>query len=100
MHSDVDQDETSTTGLTPDSEMFTVLSAEAARVAGEEVQPRKPLRVRSCTDAANTSQGRTNKNDAKKKDVCFNESFFPRAEPSRRNPGSVLRSHGQRVLAC
>ena len=35
MHSDVDQYGTSTTGLTPDSELFTVLSAEA----GEEVQP-------------------------------------------------------------
>ena len=41
VHSDVGQCETSTTGLTPDSGLFTVLSAEAARVAGEEVQPRK-----------------------------------------------------------
>ena len=47
MHSDAEQYETSTTELTPDSELFTVLSAEAARVAGEGVQPRKPSRVRS-----------------------------------------------------
>ena len=59
-HSDVDQCETSTTGLTTGSELFTVLPAEAARVAGEEVQPRKLSRVRCCTDAADTSQGRTN----------------------------------------
>ena len=59
MHSDVDQYETSTTGLTPDSELFTVLPAEAARVAGEDVQPRKPSGVRSSTCVASTGQGRT-----------------------------------------
>ena len=53
MHSDVDQCETSTTGLTPDF-------AEVARVAGEEVQSRKPSRVRSSAGATYTSQGKTN----------------------------------------
>ena len=59
MHSVVDQYVTSTTGSTPDSELFTVLPAEAARVTGEEVQPRKPSRVRSSTDVTYTSEGRT-----------------------------------------
>ena len=60
MHSDVDQCETSTTGLTADLELFTVLPAEAARVTGEEVQPRKPSRVRSSTDETYTCQVSTN----------------------------------------
>ena len=100
-HSDVDQYEMSTTGLTPDSELFTLLSAEAARVAGEEVQPRKPSRVRSCTDAADTCQGRTNtypKATRRRRAWAApppQRVVFP--EPSRHNPGSVLRSHTQRV---
>ena len=102
MHSDVDRCETSTTGLTPDSELFTVLSAEAARVAGEEVQPRKPSRVRSCTDASYTSQGRTKTYPKTTRRRMWaapppQRVVLPRAEPSRRNPGSVLRSHVQRV---
>ena len=60
MHSDDDQYETSTTGLTPDSELFTVLPADAARVAGEEMQSRKPSRVRSSTYVTQTCQVRTN----------------------------------------
>ena len=51
MHPDEDQDGTSATEFTPDSELFTVLSAEAARVAGEEAQFR--------TGAADISQGKT-----------------------------------------
>ena len=60
MHFDVDLYETSTTGFTPDSELFTVLPADAARVTGEEVQPRNPSRVRSSTDVTYTIQGMTN----------------------------------------
>ena len=103
MHSDVDQYETSTTGLTPDSELLTVLSAEAARVAGEEVQPRNPSRIRSSTDATYTSQGRTNTypKSTRRRRVWAapppQRVVLPRAKPSRRNPGSVLRSHAQRL---
>ena len=41
MHSDVDQCGTAASASTPDSELFTVLSAEAVRVAGEEAQNSK-----------------------------------------------------------
>ena len=98
MHSDVDQYETSTPGLTPESELLTVLPAEAARVAGEEVQPRKSSRVRSSTYVTYTSpypkgtRGRRVWAAPPPQRVVF-----PRAEPGRRNPGSVLRSHAQRV---
>ena len=88
MHSDVDQYETSTTRLTLDSRLFTVLSAEVARVAGEEVQPRKPSKVRSYTDAADKSRedNYTSKNDAKKKDVCCTSSSTSRFSSSRTEP--------------
>ena len=57
MHSDVDQCETAATGSTPDSELRTVLSAEAARVAGEEAQARKLSRDRSYAGAADLNKG-------------------------------------------
>ena len=94
---------TSATGLTSDSELFTVLSAEAARVAGEEAQSRKLARVRSCTGVADTSQGRTDTypKTTRRRRTCtappLRRVVFPRAEPSRRNHGSVLRSHKGRV---
>ena len=80
-HSDVEKCGTSATGLTPDSEMCTVLSTEATRVAGEEAQSRKLARRRRRTCTAPPPR----------------RVVFPRAEPSRRNHGSVLRSHAQRV---
>ena len=82
MHSDVDQDETST-GLTPDSELFSVLFAEAARVAGEEVQPRKPSRVRRHKSREDQY---ISKHDAKKKDVCCTSSTTSRFSLSRTEP--------------
>ena len=46
MHSAVDQCGTAASESTLDSELLTVLSAEAARVAGEEAQSRKLSRDR------------------------------------------------------
>ena len=89
--------------LTPDSELFTVLSAEAARVAGEEAQSRKLARFGPCTDAADTNQKRTHTypKTTRRRRTCTapppRRVVFPQAEPSRRNHGSVLRSHAQHV---
>ena len=94
MHSDVDQKKTSTTGLTPDSELFTVLSAEAARVAKEGVQPRKPSRVRSCTDAADTSQGTTNTHPKNTRRTCA----APNTERERLNDGEQVRRMESELL--
>ena len=58
MHSDVDQCGTAASVATADSELLTVLSAEAARVAGEETQTRKPAQERSYADAADLNEGR------------------------------------------
>ena len=51
-HPDVHQCGTAASESTPDSELLTVLSAEAARVAGEEAQTRKLSRDRSYAGAA------------------------------------------------
>ena len=66
--------------LTNVGRLLTVLSAEAARVAGEEAQTRKPLRERSYAGAAYLNAGRTDtlsEDDAKQ--ACqhpfFGESF-------------------------
>ena len=103
MHSDIDQCGTTTAGSSPDSELFAVLSAEAARVAGEETQSRKLSRVRSC--AGTEACPRTTR--GKRSSRCSGESglsalprqqvVLPRAEPSHRSHGSVPHSHAQRV---
>ena len=58
-YSDIDQRGMTAKGSTPGSELFAVLSAGAARVAGEEAQSRKLSRVRSCAGVAGLSRGRT-----------------------------------------
>ena len=96
LHSDVDRYVTSTTGLTPDSELFTELPAEASRVTGEEVQPRKPSRVRSSTDVTHMSREDKyiSKSDAKKKSVGCTSSSTSRFAASRTESP---RSHAHRV---
>ena len=100
---DVERCETSATELTPDTELFTVLSSQNARVAGEEAQSRKLSRVRSCTGAADVSLGRTNtytKTTRRRRRTCTalpRRVVFHRTDSSRRNHGSALRSHAQRV---
>ena len=67
------------------------------------MQPRNPSRIRSSIDATYTSQGRTNTypKSTRRRRVWAapppQRVVLPRAEPSRRNPGSVLRSHAQRL---
>ena len=58
-YSDIDQRGMTAKGSTPGSELFAVLSAGAARVAGEEAQSRKLSRVRSCAGVAGLRRGRT-----------------------------------------
>ena len=57
-YSDIDQRGMTAKESTPGSELFAVLSAGAARVAGEEAQSRKLSRVRSCAGVAGLSRGR------------------------------------------
>ena len=59
IHSDVDQCGTAASESTPDSELFTVLSAEAGQAAGEEAQPRMLSRIHSCAGVAGLSQKKT-----------------------------------------
>ena len=54
-YSDIDQRGMTAKGSTPGSELFAVLSAGAAQVAGEEAQSRKLSRVRSCAGVARLS---------------------------------------------
>ena len=58
MDFDVDQWGSSATVSALDSELFAVLSAEAAWFAEEEAQSRKLSRVRSCAGVAGLSRGR------------------------------------------
>ena len=59
MRSDVDQCGTAARESSADSGLLTVLSAEAAPVAGEEAQTRKPARDRPYAGAADLNKGRT-----------------------------------------
>ena len=74
MHFDVDQCVSSATESAPDSELFAVLSAEAARVASAETQTRQVSRVRSCVSLADQSRGRmeTGRKTTRGKTTCTN----------------------------
>ena len=76
MHSVVDQCGTAASASTADPVLLTVLSAEAARVAGEEAQTRKPSRERSYAFAADLNKGRTDTypKTARKRRSCTNSS--------------------------
>ena len=99
MHSDVNQYETSTTGFTPDSELFTVLPAEAARVTNEEVQLRKssrsapPLMLHTQVKGGQIHIPNQREEEECGLHLLLNESFCR----EQSNPGSVLRSHAHRV---
>ena len=77
MHCDVDRCGTAVTESTPDSELLTVLSAEAARVAGEEGQSRKLARDRSYAGAADLNKGRmdTFPKMTRRRSSCTSSSF-------------------------
>ena len=105
MHSDVDQCETSTTELTHDSELYSFLSSEAPK---PRELPVKTYNLESFRMSAPALMLQTQINGNKKifkktgrRKKCAapppRRLVFPQADPSRRNPGSVLRSHAQRV---
>ena len=92
------------------------LSAEAARVAGEEAPVRKRTRSRSCTGVASQNRGRTDTypKSTRRRRSCASASprcsgepglpttplrrvVLPRAEPSHRNHGAGLHRHAQQV---
>ena len=115
-HSDVDQCATDASESTPNLELLTVLSAEAARVAGEETQFRKLSRDRSYAGAADLKKredGYLSEDDTKKEGVYKllpklqrpselvstppRRIVLPRADPSRRDHDSVFHRRAQQV---
>ena len=76
MHHDVDQRGTSAAEVAADTELFAVLSAEAARMASDEASVRNPSGIRSSSGLACQNRGARREESGRVRTRVFDESSF------------------------